>query len=139
MPVFRTVHRLLLLLAALAIAGAAAESRTMPALDTVVSAVPAAATSAFESRDGPGQPAFFNAVRPPGLSSSGRVLENGPPAGGILPVYRLAVPYPPSPSLAPARLRALAHSRLEFAHASWIARSGALSSFGTSLPPPLLA
>lgn len=139
--VSRTVLRLLLLVAALAIAGAASQWRTAPVLEAAVGAGPAAgAPSSFESDHGPRQPAFFSVVRPPGLTFAGRVLENGPPTGGLRPVLRPFADLPLSAaSFAPSRLRALERSRLEFAHDGAIARSGARSSFSTSLPPPLLA
>lgn len=111
-----------------------------PSLDTTTRSVRAAATTALESRDAPEQPAFLSIARPPILPVAGRVLETGPPAGGICPsAHRFAGPYPFPPCLEPTQLRVVARSLLEFAHDSMIARSGALSSFSTSLPPPLLA
>jgi hypothetical protein len=136
----RTILRLLLLLVALAFAGAAEESRTPPGLDTIEATRPLVAVSAFEVPDGPKPPAFFRVARPPGPVVAGRALDVGPPIGGLCPsCIRFADLSPHSPSLDPTRQRALARSRLEFAHDSAFARSGALSSFSTSLPPPYLA
>ena len=136
----RTILRFLLLLAALAFAGAAGESRTGSELEMITAAGPAVGVSAFEPSNGPKPPTFFRVARPPGLAVVGRVLEHGPPTGGLCPsCIRFADLPPLPPSLDPTRQRALARSRLEFAHDSAFARSGALSSFSTSLPPPLLA
>lgn len=136
----RTILRLLLLLAALASAGAAGESWAEPVLQRVAAAAQAsAAQSAFTADDGPRHSAFFSDARPPGLSIVGRVLENGPPTGSLRPAFRPFADPPLCAFFAPARLRALEHSRLAFAHDGAIARCGARSSFSTGLPPPLLA
>lgn len=138
--VYRTVLRLMLLLVALAIAGATDEWRTSPVLDTVPGAGSTAAASVLETDNGPEQSSHFNIVRPPGLSIAGRVLERGPPVGGLRPAFHpFAGRLPLLPSLEPTRLRALARTRLDFAHEIATAQSGALSSFSTTLPPPLLA
>jgi hypothetical protein len=137
----RNVLRLLLLLAALAIAGAAGESWAEPLLERVATATPASASpGAFEANDAPRQSAFFNVVRAPGLTVAGRVLESGPPTGTLRPEFRPSTDLPLfASSLASSRLRSLERARLAFAHDGLIARSGARSSFSSGLPPPLLA
>jgi hypothetical protein len=132
---------LLLVLAALALADAARDRHAWNSIPG-----PAAASDlvgfgvGIEAVSVPDQPAPLAASRISHVSIGPRLLGGGPLGGMLRPVaspeetaavaWRIAVDL---------RLHRSALARLGFAYRGAMDRAGAHSSFGTSLPPPLLA
>jgi hypothetical protein len=130
---------LLLVLAALALAGAAGDRHAWNSLPAAASDL-AGYGSGIETASAPDQPAPLAASRISHVSIGPRLLGGGPPVGMLRQVaspedsaavtWRIAVDL---------RLHLSAIARLGFAYRGAMDRAGARSSFGTSLPPPLLA
>ena len=134
-------HPLLLIFVALALAGAGVDWHVAVA-DSATIAGPNTQDhpSSIKSANGSAKPVFLSAGRSSILPVGWRVLDGELTTRGLRPSI-----YPPADQLqflhAPTAvlLLAAARSRLEFSYDGVIARSGGVSSFGTSLPPPLLA
>lgn len=134
---------LLLIFAALAFAGAADDTHAWQTSRAVGASVPAGFPGHQDQIDvvsAPEQPPLLAGARVSGLSIGSRALGGGPPAGqlrhlALSSASGLVLLY----SLTAVCLLIAARSRLGFAHDGAMARAGAHSSFGTSLPPPLLA
>lgn len=132
---------LLLTLATLALAGDVGDRLAWPpSLDVAASANLPDGQDVVRAAAVPEQASLRTTARRLQISTGSRVLGDGPGGDPVRhPAPAPARALTPSGSLAAGRDLTPSRSHLGYAHDGMMVRTGARSSFGTSLPPPLLA